>query len=281
MGTPCAVTYANIVLFYLERSCLDLPLSYYKRYIDDLYCICNCDDLAHTIVRIFNSKVPSIQLVDVSVARKGIFLDLDSKLVTNDDGRDIVVLSLHQKPSNKYLYIPPFSAHNPSIFPNFIFNEMKRYRLACTLNSDFYQVIRAFKDRLSRRGYPRSVVDQHWRRLPSREALLQALLKPPGPEPPRKKCSPIITVQLPTLANKLPLRTIFSIPHDLMNCPEYKRIFGTNNVIIGHKNNSSLALHLSHKSSSKRKVSHISQFGRIVRLNSRNPLKRKHSRIIT
>ena len=77
MGTPIAVCYANITLYYLEQSCLAIthPICY-KRYIDDLCVLCLNPEQAQLIAKIFNQQVPTIQLTAITIGKTGIFLDM-------------------------------------------------------------------------------------------------------------------------------------------------------------------------------------------------------------
>jgi hypothetical protein len=64
----------------------------------------------------------------------------------------------HQKVLNKYLYIPHFSFHPPSVFRSFINAELIRYVVT---NSDEYWfdcMVRKFVHRLRQRGYPQRLL---------------------------------------------------------------------------------------------------------------------------
>ena len=61
MGTPTAVTYANLFLYGIEKPLiLKHKPSYYKRYIDDIYSIFNNTITANNYIIDFNAIVPSI-----------------------------------------------------------------------------------------------------------------------------------------------------------------------------------------------------------------------------
>jgi hypothetical protein len=110
MGTPLAVEYANIVLYYLESKLLDsLQPLLYRRYIDDLFIIIE-ESNAPTIEQMFNEQCSSIQLDDVTIGLSGIFLDLNITITNNK-----LITNLYQKELNKYLYLPPTSSHKASV----------------------------------------------------------------------------------------------------------------------------------------------------------------------
>ena len=156
MGTPTAVTYANLFLYGIEKALIlkHKPL-YYKRYIDDVYSIFDNTITANNYIMDFNSIVPSITFEAVTIGRTGIILDLVCTLETTLDidlTFDSVVLTLYQKPHNIYQYIPTLSQHKPAIFKNFILQELKRYQISCTNNVDFLNIVKQFKERLIKRG---------------------------------------------------------------------------------------------------------------------------------
>jgi hypothetical protein len=57
MGTPVAVVHANIVLFYLEESCLNYQPILYMRFIDDLFVVVKDQQQAHDIVATLTHSV--------------------------------------------------------------------------------------------------------------------------------------------------------------------------------------------------------------------------------
>ena len=147
MGTPIAQCYANITIFYLEQSCFSFtnPLLY-KRFIDDLCVICIDTQQAHLIVTIFNQQVSNIQLTSITIDTWGIFLDMKLSI---DITLNQINFSLYQKENNKYLYIPPWSAHSKHIFINIIKNEIRRIVI---LNSSRINALIDLKNFRQRRG---------------------------------------------------------------------------------------------------------------------------------
>jgi hypothetical protein len=70
MGTPCAVAYANIVLYAIERDLLDKVI-FYRRYIDDVFAIFPDQLSATTFAKMFNNKCPSIQFEEICIGDSG------------------------------------------------------------------------------------------------------------------------------------------------------------------------------------------------------------------
>jgi hypothetical protein len=69
--------------------------------------------------------------------------------------------SLYQKAQNKYLYLPPRSFHSPHVFSAFVIAEVKRYRLHCSREEDFFAACAIYRQRLLDRGY-NSLQLQSW-----------------------------------------------------------------------------------------------------------------------
>lgn len=244
MGTPVAVAYANIVLYFIESPILSsLEYSLYRRYIDDMFAALS---RRHAIdfVRRFNATNPSIQLEAVTYELSGIFLDLDARLVPSSRaGYFVFKHTLYQKPINKYQYIPPLSNHRPHVFSNFILQELKRYRLACTEDASFEHLVVLFRDRLQRRGYTPQMLSTALRVLPSRQTLLDLLLNPP-PTHDAAPTPPIIVLNLPSLRPNPNWRTVFSLPMTITDLPEFKQAYGEVNIVIGHRNAPSIARYI-------------------------------------
>jgi hypothetical protein len=123
MGTPVAVAYSNLVLCFLEDHFLNkIPQCYYKRYIDDIFAIVKSKEDENRLIDLFNSQCPSIQLEGSTVDKHGIFLDIDITITESN----AIITKIYQKPSNKYLYIPPSSAHSKQLLHKVIQQEINR-----------------------------------------------------------------------------------------------------------------------------------------------------------
>jgi hypothetical protein len=248
MGTPVAVVYSNIVLFYLEQHCLNLNPQYYRRYIDDLFIICNNKDHASSIVNIFNQQNPNIQLdpISVTMSTRGVFLDLDISI--NQDFS--IHFKLFQKPANKYLYIPPFSNHPTAMLKNIIIQELCRYRLFCSFDSDFEEFSAKFKQRLIQRGYSPYFLQPLFALTPNRNDLLEKnrlIVQRHYKLSSNKNTNdanlkPIITLNVPKCFSTVNLnKQFFNIPHHITNLSRYIKVFSANNIVIGKSLGPSIA----------------------------------------
>ena len=175
MGTPVAVCYANITIFYLEQSCFTItnPIIY-KRFIDDLCVICFDTYQAQLIITTFNQQHPSIQLTAITIDTQGIFLDIKLSI---DPISNTINFNLYQKDTNKYLYLPPWSAHNRHILINIIKNEIRRIIILNSLRIDAVLDIKKFRQRLLNRGFSNHFLnplfDSH--NIPHRPILLSTI----------------------------------------------------------------------------------------------------------
>lgn len=236
MGTPVAVCFANLFLYQLEKPIIYL-CPYYRRYIDDIFAVCNTHSDANEFVHRFNSSFVTITLDAVNIDTSGIFLDLHLFMYDNT-----LCHKLYQKPTNKYSYIPTISDHHPSIFHNFILQELKRYSLSCTFIFDYFALVSNFADRLSRRGYPPGYLTLALTKVPSRARLILALTRNPKPiSNPHLK--PIIIMGLPRLRPNPNWHQLFTIPIRLTDMLEYRLAYPSipTHVILGRKQGKNIA----------------------------------------
>lgn len=232
MGTPCAVAYANLVLFYIEESCLDSSPLMYLRYIDDLFVVHRSHTDAVNLVTTFNSKCSDIQLDAVTVGKSGIFLDLQ---FTIDSSR--IWSSVYQKPMNRYLYIPPTSLHSISVFRNTIIAERKRYRLFCSRDSDFMDIQTLFYKRLRQRGFSIEMLNPLFEIHFDRSLLLTQVRQP---KPTKRVSKPVISFKVPKLCQRFQFSKHCPLPNDLVFTKRYQAAFGTQSLVVGRRNFASL-----------------------------------------
>jgi hypothetical protein len=170
MGTPLAVTYANIYLCVLEsqvmKECLiDNPFFrtplLYKRFIDDILAIFDNENDGLEFINKFNNIRPGIIRLTHSIREdEGVFLD--TTIFRNDDFDRTLTFEtkLYQKPMNKYVYLHYESCHSKILFKSFIQSELKRYRLTCSRDVDYENAKFAFRQRLLARSYPPETLDE-------------------------------------------------------------------------------------------------------------------------
>jgi hypothetical protein len=232
MGTPVAVVYSNLTLAYLEQPIFSLNPVSYNRYIDDLFIICDRED-QNKYIECFNSRCPQIQLdpQSITIASSGIFLDLKVSLDYNNGN---VITELYQKPINKYMYIPPTSAHPKHVFTNFIQSEIQRVILNNSCEVNLKQLLRLFFKRLTNRGYHKHFINTYFVNRPTRLELIQQLLhKTSDPTIKQKRDQKLIFIlktRNPTL--KLPIKSLLKLPDFLLEDRIFSNIFDPNILCI-------------------------------------------------
>jgi hypothetical protein len=171
MGTPMAVSYANIFLATTEhfvfkicvRTHTHFSMPYiYKRYIDDLFSVFPNHDSATAFISAFNNIQPGVlRLTHLISTTDGVFLDIEAYKCPIPNTHNLVTINtrLYQKPINKYLYLPYCSAHSKKVMKGFITAELQRFRICCTDEHDFLTVKTLFHNRLLARGYPPDILD--------------------------------------------------------------------------------------------------------------------------
>jgi hypothetical protein len=248
MGTPVAVMYADIVLCYVESPCINLNPLYYKRYLDDLFIICD-RSIMHTIITLFNRKCPSIQLDAVTHGTSGVFLDIE---VSISETRPYATTKLYQKPTNRFMYITPHSSHNPAVFRNLVVTELCRYRLRYSEDADYDLMSKSFYDRLVARGYNPPYLDLLYEDPPCRATLLENLLtsrtrRRQRMEEPKVQGKGVL-VYVPIVYNRVlrvPWQEVLELPPDVANDPDLITAHDDTRIIVGAKNPKNAAYYLS------------------------------------
>ena len=156
MGTSVAPTYANIIVYMLERRLIERFSSYiylYKRYLDDILLFIEASKY-NEICTAFNSLHPSL-IYDFTCNNTSIpFLDLVLYKGERFAATGRFDLKVHQKLLNKYLYIPFRSYHTIAMKKSFITTELKRYIRNSSSCSNYVTIKSLFYDRLRDRSYP-------------------------------------------------------------------------------------------------------------------------------
>jgi hypothetical protein len=236
MGTPAAVVYANIVLYYIESSTLDkLPREatlFYTRFIDDILAIFDTTNNATLYHSHFNNFIPSIQLDTPTISNSGIFLDLTVKLESN-----IIDITLYQKPINKYQYIPYSSSHLQHILKNFVKTEIARYESYVTDKEELLNIISKFYKRLSIRGYPPQFLSKIFNEItcyplpylfPKKESVNTVS---------KQQLKPIIIIPTYKARPSQSYKSIFNIPQTLLDnkvmTKVYTHLEQDNSIVTG------------------------------------------------
>ena len=161
MGTNCLPQAAQLYLAIKWEAPLRRKLgagfpAMYKRFIDDGFVIFQGThaELLHFIACL-GSELPNIHITYTYSQFQVEYMDL-VVYKAGPPGAAVQRLRVrtHQKPLNRYLYIPWSSFHHPGMFNSFIHAELIRYVVT---NSDpvWYEcMLRKFTHRLRERGYP-------------------------------------------------------------------------------------------------------------------------------
>ncbi len=158
MGTACAPTYANIVVYMLEKDViteLTGRVHLYRRFLDDVFAYLNADVADEFMVRM-NALHPKLRFEFVSHPSEASFLDLRIHKGPRFTSSAVFDLSVHQKKMNLYLYIPFSSFHTDAMKRSFIQTELMRYIRNSSNATDYMQLKHIFYQRLRDRGYPSS-----------------------------------------------------------------------------------------------------------------------------
>jgi len=159
MGTACAPTYANIVVYMLEKQLIaDMSkrgLYLYRRFLDDIFAYI-CPTVADELIHRMNTLEPKLKFEFVRHPTEASFLDLRIHKGLRFRSTNVFDLSVHQKKMNLYLYIPFRSFHTDAMKRSFIQTELMRYIRNSSDRADYSQLKRIFYQRLRDRGYPSS-----------------------------------------------------------------------------------------------------------------------------
>jgi hypothetical protein len=135
----------------------------FKRFIDDGFVIFEGDkQKLLAFICLLKSLLPNIKITYNYSQVEVDFLDLVVYQCMEDacdaDGKVRIKVRTHQKAMNKYLYIPCYSFHPPSVFRSFIKAELIRYVVTNSDKHWFDCMLRKFVHRLRHRGCPQRLL---------------------------------------------------------------------------------------------------------------------------
>ena len=178
MGTPCAVVFACIFMGTIERKAWEIlsqvdihPLLNY-RFIDDLLIIVNSSEDAQRVLDTFNNIDPFITLTGNISSDTANFLDLTLFKGSKFHHGQRFDLDVYQKPSNLFLFLPPFSSHPEHVFRGWIQGYLSRLRVNCTDDIIHYLRRNQFWDQLLARGYAEVELSDYFEHNPQRSILI-------------------------------------------------------------------------------------------------------------
>lgn len=173
MGTKMAPNYANIFMGLFEASFLNsiklTPLVWY-RYIDDIFLIWTHSlEQLYDFIEQLNSVNEHIQFSNCISSNTVNFLDIK---IINNDGK--LKTTLFRKVTDKRQYLKYDSFHPKSCVNSIPYSQMTRIRRICSEDQDFHTEINTLIFDFSKRGYPRSILDNSRKKALSlnRESLL-------------------------------------------------------------------------------------------------------------
>lgn len=202
MGTSCAVPYANIVVYMLERNTLMQAMQQgqksqvivYKRFLDDIWAMVKTDHVPAFISQL-QSLHPKLRFECVTQRTHAVFLDLLIFKGHRFYSTGVFDLNVHQKSMNLYLYIPYHSFHPDAMKKSFIQTELMRYIRNTSDIKEYIKMKELFYSRLRDRGYPHKFLqpifasifysDRNSFLLPSSEVVTAAATF--GATPPRSQ----------------------------------------------------------------------------------------------
>ena len=184
MGTSLSVTYSCLYISHKENQAIDLmkfrklkdPLLY-KRLIDDCAGIfideMHARTFMQTLEHVTNDKIK----FDYKISNDELIF-LDMMIFKGEDFSQTNILStrLYQKANNKYLFIPPFSAHSVSVYRAWIEDYIKRIRILCSKDQEFEYYNTLFYNRLLDRGFQEKHIKVIFDKKYNRNALIRNII---------------------------------------------------------------------------------------------------------
>ena len=203
MGTPCAVSYANIFMHFIDAKLKDLakqinfnvdPIFCYKRYIDDIFIIwsgsVDCLELflssvnkVHQTIKFtstYTCPFPCIleeNLVHDCFCKFSCSIPfLDTRVSIKDNK---LVTDLYRKPTDRCQYLLPQSCHPSNTTKNIPFSLAYRLVRICSEKTALMKRLDELKDLLLSRNYNEKIVQNALERakLVSREEALKRVEK--------------------------------------------------------------------------------------------------------
>jgi len=167
MGAVLAPAYANVFMTKLESEVINLsehkPV-YYRRYIDDIFLLWREGEMElHRFIHRLNSANSSIKFTHEHSQEEVTFLDV--KVYRDSRTPEKLQVKTHIKPTSRQLYVRMDSHHPPGATKGVATGEAIRYLRTNTDKKNFHKMMLLHKRNLTKRGYPRSMINQTLRRI--------------------------------------------------------------------------------------------------------------------
>ena len=160
MGSPLGPTLANVFLCYHEENWLatcpkQFKCSYYKRYVDDIFCLFENKSQVNKFHKYIGSRHPNIGFTVETEVDSGLnFLDIK---ITRGD---YFVTSVYRKPTFSGIYMN-FKAHAPLTYKlGLIACLLHRIYTICSDWEKIHTEINFLKCVLIRNGYPAGIINR-------------------------------------------------------------------------------------------------------------------------
>jgi len=161
MGASLAPSYANIFMGNLEESMLNTALvkpRYYKRFIDDIFMIVNCNNnQLEELIDHMNNQNSLIQFTHEFNKDEITFLDVT---VYKDPRKDTLLVKIFSKPTNKQLYVSNSSYHPQGATKGVAFGEALTYLRTNSNKKQFYKMLFLHKRNLLKRGEESEILNE-------------------------------------------------------------------------------------------------------------------------
>ena len=156
MGQSSAVVYANIFVYECEESLHDKAnnsLLFYSRFVDDVFAVIIDKHQSNNFIKLLNEMHPSLEFNCNSSDTTVDFLDCVIYKGERFQNTGYFDLRVHQKITNKYIYIPFNSHHTIHNKRGWIKAELIRYIRNTSSHVEYIKLKIKFYNRLRERGY--------------------------------------------------------------------------------------------------------------------------------
>ena len=161
MGSPLAPILANLFMGFHEKEWIEQytgrQSSYYRRYVDDIFAIFDCEDDANNFFTYLNSKHPNIKFtIEREVNNTIAFLDV---LLNNTDSK--LHTSVYHKKTYTGLLTNYFSFSSPTYKIGLIRTLIDRTFKINNTWTGFHDDLTKLKENLKKNQFPSYVIDNH------------------------------------------------------------------------------------------------------------------------
>lgn len=183
MGTKMAPSYANLFMGKLENDMLNgypKEPKLWLRYFDDAFMIwTHGEHELNQFILYLNSYHPTIKFTTTSSTKTVSFLDV---LVTIQNGT--LQTTLYRKPTDTRQYLHYNSNHPKSCRNAIPLGQALRIRRICSEQTDYISCLNEMCQDFSNRGYPRSLLNETYKKTEDLPRTLEIKPKPTSELPP-------------------------------------------------------------------------------------------------